>query len=64
MQHIHSLSLVHLDIKPENIFLSFPEQKLPSDLMEQEEEEAAEEEGKREEEPQLLYKIGMFIPQD
>lgn len=32
LQYIHSMHLVHLDIKPENIFITFPESTTPMDV--------------------------------
>ena len=33
LQYIHSMQLVHLDIKPENIFITFPESTTPMDIV-------------------------------
>ena len=55
LQHIHSLGLVHLDIKPENIFVSLPDQRLTLTSVAESEEMAVDERA------QLLYKIGKFV---
>ena len=53
LQYIHSMALVHLDIKPENIFLSLPDSNSPGSPLTCIAEESMGVEG-----PQLLYKIG------
>ena len=59
LQYIHSLGLVHLDIKPDNIFVSLPEQSLSvSCLVSFQDGGEGEEERSGLENTQLLYKIG------
>lgn len=55
LEHIHSMGLVHLDIKPENIFISMQESRLPNTMA------VISEEATAREQTQLLYKIGMQI---
>ena len=61
LDYIHSLDLVHLDIKPDNVFLTFPEQwSLSISCLEEEVEEDTPTTGTGMEDLQLLYKIGLF----
>ena len=60
LHYIHSLGLAHLDIKPDNIFVSLPEQSLTiSCVLTNQEGGAEEEERAGVENTQLLYKIGV-----
>ena len=53
LQYIHSMGMVHLDIKPENIFLSVPDSSNPVSPLACIAEDSVKDEG-----PQPLYKIG------
>ena len=53
LQYIHSMALVHLDIKPENIFLSLPDSNSPGPPL-----TCIAEESMGVDAPQPLYKIG------
>lgn len=57
LQHIHSMGLVHLDIKPDNVFLTFPEPHLPVIVSEDALEDSQHQAGSQQ---QCNYKIGVL----
>lgn len=52
------MGLVHLDIKPDNVFLSYPEPHLPVVVPEGTSPEDPQQQQHRSSQPQCIYKIG------
>ena len=56
------MGLVHLDIKPDNVFLTFPEPHLPvvvSEATSPEDQQQPQQQQQHRSQPQCIYKIGV-----